>query len=63
MSDNGLPLPPNAFATVDLGATVPIGAGVSVQAGVRNLADRNSYYWEGFPEAGRNAYVTLRYTF
>jgi iron complex outermembrane receptor protein len=34
-----------------------------MQAGVKNLFDRNYYYWEGFPEEGRNWYLTLRYTF
>jgi iron complex outermembrane receptor protein len=63
MSDNGLPLPPNAFTTIDLAAAVPLGARFSAQVGVRNLLDRDYYYWEGFPERGRNAYVTLRYTF
>lgn len=63
MSDNGLPLPESKFATVDLGASVPIRAGMSLQAGVRNLFDRNYYYWEGFPEEGRNWYFTLRYRF
>jgi outer membrane receptor protein involved in Fe transport len=63
MSDNGLPLPPATFATVDLGGTLPLRAGVSVQGGVKNLFDRNYYYWEGFPEQGRSGYVTLRYAF
>jgi iron complex outermembrane receptor protein len=63
MSDNSLPLPAATFTTVDGGGTFPIRAGVSVQAGVKNLFDRNYYYWEGFPEQGRNGYVTLRYTF
>ena len=63
MSDNGLPLPAAKFATVDLGAVLPIWEGMSVQAGVKNLLDRNYYYWEGFPEEGRNYYVTLRYKF
>ncbi|PWT86600.1 MAG: hypothetical protein C5B56_12195 [Proteobacteria bacterium] len=63
MSDNNLALPAAKFATLDLGGSVPIHAGMSVQAGVRNLLDRNYYYWEGFPEAGRNWYLTLRYKF
>ena len=63
MSDNGLPLPVSKFAAVDLGATAPIRAGLSVQAGVKNLLDRNYYYWEGFPETGRNWYLNLRYRF
>lgn len=63
MSDNGLPLPASAFTTVDLGAAVAFGGGVGLQAGVKNILDRDYYYWEGFPERGRNVYVTLRYTF
>jgi iron complex outermembrane receptor protein len=63
MSDNGLPLPANAFSTVDVGGMVPIGAGLRLQAGVKNVFDANYYYWEGFPEAGRNAYAMLRYRF
>ncbi|HWW87283.1 MAG TPA: TonB-dependent receptor, partial [Vicinamibacterales bacterium] len=63
MSDNGLPLPTGAFTTVDLGGTMPVRNGVSVQAGVRNVFDANYYYWEGFPEAGRNGYITVRFAF
>jgi outer membrane receptor protein involved in Fe transport len=63
MSDNGLPLPAATFATVDVGGALPIRAGLRLQVGVKNLFDQNYYYWEGFPEAGRTAYVTLRCTF
>ena len=63
MSDNGLALPVAKFATVDLGVSVPVRAGMSFQAGVRNLFDRDYFYWEGFPEEGRNWYFTLRYKF
>jgi iron complex outermembrane receptor protein len=63
MSDNGLSLPASKFATVDLGATLPIRAGATMQVGVKNLFDRNYYYWEGFPEEGRSWYLTLRYAF
>jgi outer membrane receptor protein involved in Fe transport len=63
MSDNGLPLPGNAFSTFDVGATLRLGAGVRLQAGAKNVFDANYYYWEGFPEAGRNVYVMLRYGF
>ena len=63
MSDNGLPLPANAFTTIDLAAVVPLGAGLTLQAGVKNVLDRNYYYWEGFPESGRNGHVTLRLAF
>src|SRR5262249_5230916 len=63
MSDNSLPLPAAKFATVDLGGTVPIRAGISLKLGLKNLLDRNYYYWEGFTQAGRNWYATLRYVF
>lgn len=63
MSDNGLPLPSADFTTVDIGGTAPLRRGLSVQAGIKNVSDANYYYWEGFPEAGRNAYVTLRFAF
>ena len=63
MSDNGLSLPASKFATFDLGSIVPIRAGATMQIGLKNLLDRNYYYWEGFPEEGRNWYLTLRYTF
>jgi outer membrane receptor protein involved in Fe transport len=42
---------------------MPLRAGLRVQAGIKNLFDKDYYYWEGFPEAGRNAYVTLRFAF
>ncbi|HEV3061534.1 MAG TPA: hypothetical protein VGY48_25010 [Vicinamibacterales bacterium] len=63
MSDNRLPLPVASFTTVDVGGRMPIRSGISVQAGVKNLLDANYYYWKGFPEAGRAAYVTIRYAF
>jgi iron complex outermembrane receptor protein len=63
MSDNNLPLPVSKFATVDMGGMLPVRAGLSVQAGVKNLLDRNYFYWAGFPEEGRNWYLTLRCTF
>jgi hypothetical protein len=42
---------------------LPVRASLSVQAGVKNLLDRNYFYWAGFPEEGRNWYLTLRCTF
>ncbi len=55
------------FATsdgiVDLGAIVPIRAGFSAQVGLKNLFGRNYYYTAGYPEAGRNWYFNLRYTY
>ena len=49
------------FATVDLGGTIPIHKAFTAQAGVKNLFDRNAYYVLGYPEEGRNWYLTLRY--
>jgi outer membrane receptor protein involved in Fe transport len=63
MADNGLQLPVSKFARTDIGGTLPIRLGFRVQLGIENLFDRNYFYWEGFPEAGRNWYGTLRYTF
>jgi iron complex outermembrane recepter protein len=55
--------PASKFATVDLGGSIPIYAGMSVQLGMKNLFDRNYYFQEGFPEAGRNVYLKMRYRF
>jgi iron complex outermembrane receptor protein len=63
MSDNGLRLPVAKFARTDIGGTLPTRAGFRAQVGIENLFDRNYYYWEGFPEAGRSWYANLRYTF
>jgi iron complex outermembrane receptor protein len=52
-----------SYGTVDLGAVAPICYGLSAQLGVRNLLDRNYYYTAGYPEAGRNWYLNLRYRF
>jgi len=52
-----------SFATMDLAAVIPIVAGVSVQTGVRNVFDKNYAYTAGYPEAGRNGFVNLRWQF
>ena len=52
-----------SYATVDLGTVVPIRYGLNAQVGVKNLLDRNYYYTAGYPEAGRNWYLNLRYRF
>jgi iron complex outermembrane recepter protein len=62
-NDSGLPIPASKFATLDFGGVVPIYSGLNLQAGVKNLFDRNYYYQEGYPEAGRNWYFNLRYRF
>jgi iron complex outermembrane recepter protein len=62
-NDSGLVIPASKFATADLGGVFPIYGGASLQVGVKNLFDRNYYYQEGFPEAGRNWYFNARYRF
>jgi len=52
-----------SFTTMDLAAIVPIMRGVSVQAGVRNVFDKNYAYTAGYPEAGRNGFLNLRWHF
>lgn len=51
------------FATVGLGATAQIYRGVDLQVGLNNLFDRNYLLQDGYPEAGRAAYVNLRYRY
>jgi iron complex outermembrane receptor protein len=63
MSDNSLPLPEAKFTTVDLGGAMPLRLRMTLHAGIKNLLDRNYYYWEGFPQEGRNWYFTFRYQF
>ncbi len=62
-NDSGLVIPATKFATVDFGGVIPLYSGLNLQAGVKNLFDRNYYYQEGYPEAGRNWYFNLRYRF
>jgi iron complex outermembrane receptor protein len=52
-----------SYGTVDLGVVAPVCYGLTAQLGVRNLLDRNYYYTAGYPEAGRNWYLNLRYRF
>lgn len=52
-----------SHAVVDIGTVVPISAGFSLQTGVKNLFDRDYYYTYGYPEAGRNWYLNMRYRF
>jgi iron complex outermembrane receptor protein len=62
-NDSGLIIPASKFATADLGGIIPIFGGMNLQVGVKNLFDRNYYYQEGYPEAGRNWYLNARYRF
>jgi iron complex outermembrane receptor protein len=56
-------IPMSDFGTMDLGGTGHLYKGCSLQAGLKNLFDRNYYYQIGYPEAGRNWYLNLRYKF
>ncbi|MEN6532349.1 MAG: TonB-dependent receptor, partial [Bryobacteraceae bacterium] len=51
------------IAVVGLGGVIQIHKGLDLQAGIGNLFDRNYFLVDGYPEAGRNAYVNLRYRF
>jgi len=62
-NDSGLVVPASKFATADLGGLITIKGAATVQAGVKNLFDRNYYYQEGFPEAGRTWYFKTGYRF
>jgi len=67
VQDTNITPTPNAFGetfgVLDIGTVVPIAAGFKLQAGVKNLLDRDYYYAAGYPQAGRNSYCNLRYTF
>lgn len=52
-----------AMAVTDLGVTVPVAKGFKAQAGVNNLLDRSYFYTAGYPEAGRNWYLNVRYQY
>ena len=52
------------FTVVDAQVHGPLGvAGLDLRAGLRNLLDHRYEYLEGFPEAGRTAFVELSRTF
>ena len=52
-----------SYSIVDLGTTVPLVQGFSLRTGIKNLLDKNYYYTPGYPEAGRNWYLNMRYSF
>ena len=52
-----------ALAVADLEAIVPVYKQATVQIGVKNLLDRNYFYVAGYPEAGRNWFLNMRYQF
>jgi iron complex outermembrane receptor protein len=58
-----IPVPASNFATADLGGIIPLFGGMKLQIGVKNIFDRNYYYREGYPMAGRNWYCNMKYNF
>ena len=56
-------IPASNYATLDLGGIFPVYAGLKLQIGANNLFDRNYYYREGYPRAGRNWFLNMKYRF
>ncbi|MEJ2245376.1 MAG: TonB-dependent receptor [Acidobacteriota bacterium] len=56
-------IPASNFATADLGGIIPVFGGTKLRIGVKNIFDRNYYYREGYPMAGRNWYCNMKYNF
>ena len=50
-----------AFAIFNINASVFIFQNLEASAGIENLFDRNYSIVEGYPEAGREGYITLRF--
>lgn len=51
------------YAVVDFGGSVRLYRQAELQAAVQNALDRNYFLVDGYPEAGRTAFVNLRYRF
>lgn len=62
-NDAGRVLRAPSFAGVGLGGTARVWRATELQAGINNLLDRNYFYVQGYPEAGRTSYVNLRFRF
>lgn len=60
---SALPIPASNFGTLDLGGIFPIFPGGRLQIGANNLFDRNYNYREGYPRAGRNWFLNMKYRF
>lgn len=52
-----------AFTVFNARAAAKIWRGIAADIGVNNIADRNYALAEGFPEAGRNYFMNLIYTY
>jgi iron complex outermembrane recepter protein len=63
VNNGNIIVPASKFATLDMGGEIPVYAGAKLQMGIKNLFDRNYYFQEGYPEAGRNFYANMRYRF
>ena len=53
----------DGFWLCNLDAQVALPRGLELAAGIRNLFDENYELGEGYPEEGRNAYVSVQYSF
>lgn len=62
-NDAGRVLRASSFAAVGLNGSVRLYRQAELQAGINNLFDRDYFLVQGYPEAGRNFYVNLRYRF
>jgi iron complex outermembrane receptor protein len=51
------------LALMNFKASYKVKEWLTVEAGINNLLDRNYQYTDGYPEAGRNYFANLRYTF
>lgn len=51
------------YTLLGLGTNIQLGRRWNLQAGAGNLLDRNFFLVDGYPEPGRNAYVSLRFRF
>ncbi len=53
----------DGFFLANAAVAIPIRGGIGLEAGVQNVLDRNYVLAEGFPEAGRNYFVNISYSF
>jgi iron complex outermembrane recepter protein len=60
-NDAGFFLRAPQYAAVGIAGMWQVTQSVELHSGVRNLLDRNYYLVEGYPEAGRTAFVNLRF--
>jgi iron complex outermembrane recepter protein len=51
------------FTIVDMQTSYRFSENMEMQGGINNIFDRNYSLFEGYPEAGRNLFVNVRYRF